>query len=93
MLKHSFRRSDHSLFVKSQQSSADLHRGTSTTTALQEMTDRRLAAWDQPCKLLLRETSSDQFGGDFLDVHNKIITYVFEFINTFVMSFFITIVI
>lgn len=70
MLDNSFRRSNHSLFVKSQQPSTDLHRGTSATAALQEMTDRGLAAWDKPRELLLRKPSGYQVSSNLLDVHS-----------------------
>lgn len=79
--------------MQRQQPIADQHAWTSAPVALQKMANRCLAARNKTSKLVLLKPGSDEFSGDFLEVHTWIITYVFRTINTFVMNFFITIVI
>lgn len=83
----------HTFFVQSQQACPYEHRRTGAPGTFQKMADRRLTARHESREFLLCQPCGNQFGGDLLDVHRHIITYVFRTINTFVMNFFITIVI
>lgn len=83
----------HSFAMQHEQSIPDFEAWLCAATTIQKMADRRLATRDKCCQLLLGQTGADEFSGNFLDVHAHIITYVFKFINTFVMALFITIVI